>query len=154
MKVVPQMLRTLHLPQQPQLDSMQNQSQDRGTTGLHTEPEPDQATAGSSSGQEWPMSLPVALDDSLTLSDSHSLHSDSSWETEETEVIIGGDPANLPANEPQRESEEESWDIELGDGGATETMATGPMNVGQLRNHDAYDAHIRLDQNGTTSDEP
>ena len=82
-------------------------------TSLHVEPDSDQATAGphadpnpptsarsyghdSSSEPEWPMSLPSALDHSnwsdSSQSDSHSTHSDSSWETEEVEVTIGGTP--------------------------------------------------------------
>lgn len=154
------------------------------TASLHVEPESnpvesesDQATADvdseptraaarwyrqeSSSEREWPMAPPLALDlsdwsNSFTQSDSHSLNSNSSWETVEVEVVIGETPDDLPPNEPQVQSEEENWDSELGDGGAAETMITGTLHLamssGPLRNNDAYDAHIRLDQNGTTSD--
>ena len=118
----------------------------------------------SSSEQEWPMSLPVALDhsdwSSFTQSDSHSLHSDSSWETEEEEVIIGGSPHDLPPNESRGDQEGEDWDSELGNGSATATLTSGvlPLTTNSRasslpRSLDAYDAHIRLDQNGTTSDD-
>lgn len=91
-------------------------SDQAAATGLHdiVEPDSDQATAAGpqvdpnpltmtrwyghdgSSEPEWPMSLPMALDHSdwsdSSVSDSHSIHSDSSWETEEVEVTIGGNP--------------------------------------------------------------
>lgn len=148
------------------------------TCGVPVESESDQATADgdsnaaraaarwyrqeSSSEPEWPMAPPMALDlsdwsDSFTQSDSHSLNSNSSWETVEMEVVIGETPEDLPPNEPQVQSEGENWDSELAESGATETIVTGTLHLamssGPLRNNDAYDAHIRLDQNGTTSDD-
>ena len=134
----------------------------------HVEPESDQATAStpsvrwygeeeeSSSEQEWPMTLPTALSDwttSFTQSGSHSSGSDSSWETEEEEVIIGGDTG---ANDPHvQHSEEENWENELGD---TETVATAALPMETFPtgppSSNAYDAHIRLDQNGTIHHNP
>ena len=161
-------------------DQSSPHEQPEQATGLHTEPdqsshheEPERATASphvdlnaaqllpqhrhdSSSELELRMSLPIALDisdwsNSNTQSDSHSLNSDSSWETEEVEEIIGGAPDGISPNEPQGDSED--WDRELGD---SETIATATLPLetdrGPLRD-DAYDAHIRLDQNGTTSGE-
>ena len=129
-----------------------------GGASPRAEPESDQATGStpsarwygeeedSSSEQEWSMTLPTPLSDwtnSFTQSDSHSSGSDSSWETEEEEVVIGGG----------QELEEENWDDELGDGETVaravlpmETFPTGPLST------NAYDAHIRLDQNGTAHD--
>ena len=86
------------------------------TTGPHAVPEPDQATgrwygdsATSSSEEEWPMALPTAISDwsnSSTQSDSHTSGSDSSWETEEEEVIVGGAPDDIlpDDNKPAEES--------------------------------------------------
>jgi hypothetical protein len=97
------------------------------------------------------MTLPTALSDwttSFTQSGSHSSGSDSSWETEEEEVMIGGDAG---ANDPQgQHSEEENWENELGD---TETVATAALPMETFPtgppSGNAYNAHIRLDQNGT-----
>ena len=132
----------------------------QATAGPHVEPESDQATGSwygvedSSSEQEWSMTLPTALSDwtnSFT-------QSDGSWETEEEEVIIGGDPEESSANEPQQaheEEEEENWESEEGDG---ETMATAifPMVtfLAVQPSANAYDAHIRLDQNGAAGLNP
>ena len=116
--------------------------------------------------------VPIALgmsdwSDSFTHSDSQSLHSDSSWETEDEEVIIGGEeggsPHNLGANEGG-EQPSEDWDRELGEENQDTDTASVAMAIVSLppatreasipRSLDAYDAHIRLDQNGTeNSDE-
>ena len=137
----------------------------------HVEPESDQATGSlpssvrwygggeeeeSSSEQEWPMTLPRAMSDwtnSVTQSDSHSAGSDStSWETEEEEVIIGGDVGTY---DPEGEDSEENWENELGD---SETMATAVLPMATFPtgplSANAYDAHIRLDQNGTVHHDP
>ena len=98
----------------------------------------------SSSEQEWPMSLPTALSD---CSNNSFAQSNSSWETEEVEEIIGGVPSNEASNELQEEPEGENWESEE----VCETMATGtslPMTTYTVQSS-AYDAHIRLDQNGT-----
>lgn len=151
----------------------------QATCGVPVELESDQATADgdsnqaeptraaarwyreeSSSEREWPMAPPLDISDwsnSFTQSDSHSLNSNSSWETVEMEVVIGENPDDLPPNEPQVQPEGENWDSELGDSGDAETITMGTLHLamssGPLRNNDAYDAHIRLDQNGTTSDD-
>lgn len=118
--------------------------------GPHAEPEPSQATPGPHAEPE-PSQATASLQ-----SDSHSLHSDSSWETEEMEVIIGGSSSNLLPNETHAEPERENWDSEVADGGdASETTATGTVlsSLGPASMSRNHDAHISLDQNGTTSDD-
>ncbi len=66
-----------------------------------------------------------------------SEHSDDSWETEEEEVVIGGTGA--------REASED-WD-------EPETPGVPPAQPLVLPVVEAYDAHIRLDQNGQHTDD-
>ena len=151
------------------------------------------------------MTLPVAMamsdwSDSFTQSDLRSVSSNSGWETEEEEVIIGGSSHDLDANEHQPQ---ENWEEEttagttIGTTASTTTSTTGgatnttgratsttagvtsttagttsttsgttagttssdtgvgvlPLSVHVSHTQlSAYDAHIRLDQNGTTSE--
>ena len=130
------------------------------TVGLHVEPNATTTPSvgdswyDSSSEQEWPMSLPTELSDwsnSFTQSNSHSPDSDSSWETEEVEEVVGGDPANLAPNDLPGELEEENWESELVETVTSTVMTTIVTSV--MVNTDAYDSHIRLDQNGTDENE-
>ena len=155
----------------------------------------------SSSEPEWPMTLPVAMalsdwSDSFTQSDLRSVSSNSSWETEEEEVIIGGSSHDLDADEehqPHESWEETTAGTTAGTAASTTreatsttagvtstTVGTTSITIGttstasgttpgttgsdtgvgvlpltvrvSLTQLNAYDAHIRLDQNGTTSD--